>query len=698
MLCRRVVEADSRHAAAWHHLGLSCLAQEKIEDAAAAFQTALGLWPDNIDALTQLGIVLSKQDRLGEALARLRRAIELKPENARAQNALGVVLRRMGRIEEGTICYRQAIGMQRDFAEAHFNLAIALAERKQNPEAVASYECALQARPDYADAFFGLGMLLVQERRLGEAVVCLEQAARLKPDNPETYNNLTMALADMGRFEDALARCDAALKLRPLDAKALMNRGNILTALGRVEEALACYDLAVGLEADYANAHWNRSLAWLTIGDFERGWAEYEWRWRRAETKGRHLAEPRWDGSPLAGKTILLWCEQGLGDTIQFVRYASLLKAQGGTVWLECPAKMMALLSTCPGIERVLAEGTTTPGFDCHAPLMSLPFLCGTTQASIPANIPYLSAEPGQVERWRREFSTSANLRIGVAWQGNRGHRFDQHRSFGAHWFRSLTDLEGIELFSLQKGPGIEQLKTAGLSIPDLGSHLDESGGAFQETAAVMKALDLVITCDSALAHLAGALGVRVWVPLSTPADWRWLHDVEDSLWYPSMRLFRQPALGKWAPVFDRVCEEVVKMREVIFPTIRLEVAPGELLDKLTILQIKSERMCDPKKLRNVRAELAAVEKTRHETIREQAGLSELVQELKETNEHLWDIENEIRTCEIKQDFGAEFIRLARSVYQTNDRRGHIKRQINEHMGARFLEEKEYHGESSRSE
>ena len=322
---------------------------------------------------------------------------------------------------------------------------------------------------------------------------------------------------------------------------------------------------------------------------------------------------------------------------------------------------------------------------------MSLPHLCGTSLSNVPAETPYLSADPAQVERWRDELSDSPHFKIGVAWQGNPKHRFDQHRSFPLHWFQSLATLNGVELYSLQKGPGTEQLQTIRFPITDLGSHLDDTGGTFQETATVMQALDLVITCDSSLAHLAGALGVPVWVPLSIPADWRWLQDREDTPWYPTMRLFRQQQLGRWGPVFERMRYEAGILREARSQAIRVEVAPGELLDKLTILQNQSRsRITDAEKLRNVRSELAVVDATRRRTIRERPGLLDLTRELKEVNERLWDIENRIRDCEKAQDFGSEFIALARSVYQTNDRRAAIKRQLNDLFGAKFREEKDY--------
>lgn len=692
-LYRRVVEAEPTHVGAWHHLGLACVAQDKLAEAARAFQKALEVSPLHVESLTQLGILLARQNRLPEATAKFRQAIELRPEHAKAHNNLGVVLTQLGRSDEAMACYQEAARLQPDYAEAHFNLGIWFGDRKQHDKSIACYERALQARPDYVDAMFNLGLILIHERRPGEAAATLEHAVRLKPENPEGHNNLCLAYADLGRFDAAIASCDAALRLRPFDAKSHMNRGISLAASGRIDEGLAAYAVALRLQTEYVNAHWNRSLAWLAQGDFARGWPEYEWRWQRTETKTRNFPEPRWDGVSLDGKTILLWCEQGLGDTLQFVRYASDLKKRGATVWLECPSKMIPLLSGCAGIDRTLPEGSPLPaGFDCQAPLMSLPLLCGTTLADIPGEIPYLSIDPVLVERWRQELGVSQAFRIGVAWQGNPKHRFDQHRSIPVHWFASLATLDGVELYSLQKGPGVNQLAGIRFPILELGSRLDESGGAFLDTAAVMQSLDLVITIDSALAHLGGALGVPVWVALSTNPDWRWLLDRTDSLWYPTVRLFRQQKLGDWAPVFERMREDVRALRDAKAPTINIQVAPGELLDKLAILQIKAERITDAEKLRNVRAELAIVEATRRQKIRALPGLTDLLRELKEVNERLWDIENDIRACERAQDFSNGFIELARSVYQTNDRRAAIKKQINELLGASFREEKEYRG------
>ncbi len=692
-LYRRVIQGDANHAGAWHHLGMVCLAQNKLQEAADGFQCALTLTPGNIDSLTHLGIVLARQNKLDDAVAKFRQAIELRPDYAKAHNNLGVALTQIGKRDEGLACYQEAAKLQPDYAEAHYNLAVGLAERRQIDEAIASYRRALAVRPDYVDVLSNLGLLLVNERRAEEGIACLQQAVRLAPDNPELHNNLCLALADAGQFGEAIIASEAALRLRPLDAKTHMNRGNAMASLGRLDAALAAYDMALCLQPDYVNAIWNRSLSLLAKGDYERGWTQYEFRWKKPETKSRVLPKPRWDGSALEGKTILLWCEQGLGDAIQFVRYASTLKKRGATVWLECPEKMTPLLSTVPGVDRVLPEGgQLPPEFDLHAPLMSLPYLCGTKLSEVPADTPYLSVDASLQEPWRKELAVSSTLKIGIAWQGNPKHRWDMHRSIPLQWFRMLATLPKVELYSLQKGAGTEQIATARFPIVDLGSRLDETTGAFQETAAVMQALDLVITCDSALAHLAGALGLKVWVVLSALADWRWMQDHEDTPWYPTMRLFRQTELGHWRPLFERLRDEVVRMRDATCDAILVEVAPGELLDKLTILQIKSERIADPTKLANVKAELAVVEATRRQRITESTAVLALMRELKEINEGLWDIENRIRECEKSQDFGSEFIAQARAVYQTNDRRAEVKKKLNELLGAKFREEKEYAG------
>jgi hypothetical protein len=298
------------------------------------------------------------------------------------------------------------------------------------------------------------------------------------------------------------------------------------------------------------------------MGNFEQGWPEYEWRWQRPQTPPRPFRQPCWDGSPLAGRTILLYMEQGLGDILHFIRYAPLVKQQGGTVLVECPGFLIPLFSRCPGIDGLVAEGTELPACDVQAPLLSLPRLLGTTLATVPAEVPYLFADPDRVAHWGHKLRPLRTFNIGLVWQGNPHHGWDRHRSFALAQFAPLARLDGVQLFSLQRGAGVEQLRTLAGRFPvtELLRESDGPSEALMETAALMKNLDLVISADTAPAHLAGALGVPVWVALAALVDWRWMFRREDSPWYPTMRLFRQTELGNWLPVFERMAGEVRKL------------------------------------------------------------------------------------------------------------------------------------------
>ena len=328
---------------------------------------------------------------------------------------------------------------------------------------------------------------------------------------------------------------------------------------GKLDEAIACFERVLQLEADDVNAHINRSLVWLLRGDFERGWDEYEWRWEHKDSLPRQCPQRLWDGSSLAGRTILLHAEQGLGDTIQFIRYAPLVKRCGGTVVVGCSKLLTRLLATCSGIDRVVTKEDSLPEFDVHAPLLSLPRIFQTHLDSIPADIPYLQS----LEKCRPEIENLLSAqqvkhRVGIVWAGNPDHPNDRNRSCALSCFRVLTCLPDVALFSLQKGANGADLEREcrEMSVIDLSEVLDD----FAETAAAVMKLDLVITVDTAVAHLAGALGRPVWVLLPFAPDWRWLLDREDSSWYPTMRLFRQPRPGDWEAVFERVTRALVNL------------------------------------------------------------------------------------------------------------------------------------------
>jgi hypothetical protein len=358
-------------------------------------------------------------------------------------------------------------------------------------------------------------------------------------------------LKDQGKLDEAVACYRRALDLKPDLVEAHSNLGVAFNDQGICSEAAACYRRALELNPDLAEVHLYQSLLSLLTGDFQRGWAEYQWRWKTKASPPREFAQPLWEGQPLRNGTILLHAEQGLGDTIQFVRYAALVKRRAAAVIVECPRPLLSVLKSCAGVDRLVARGDGLPPFDVRVPLLSLPGVFGTTLENVPATTPYLFADPGLVSRWREELDRQAGFKIGIAWRGSPAHTNDRVRSFPLACFQPLARLPGVHLLSLQKGAGAEELQDQRNQFPvtEAGSRLED----FADTAALMMNLDLVIACDTAVAHLAGALGVAVWVALPLVPDWRWLLDRDDSPWYPTMRLFRQKKLGDWAGVFQRI-------------------------------------------------------------------------------------------------------------------------------------------------
>jgi Flp pilus assembly protein TadD len=495
-------------------------------------------------------------------VSNLQAAVHFLPQSAQAHYNLGVALAQQQKLDEAAACLRQAIHVQPSYPPPHYGLGNVLVSQGKRPEAIPCYREAIRLKPDFAGAYNNLGLALAEERRLAEAVVVLRQAVRLRPQAAESHNNLGMVLAELGRFAEAESCYHEALRLAPGYADAHNNLGSTYKEQGRTQEALASYDLALLFQPNGSGARWNRALAWLSAGDFEHGWPEYEWRWNRPKTPPRRLPQPRWDGGSLAGKTLLIYVEQGLGDTFQFIRYAPLVKAQGATVLVECPAFLHPLLSRCQGIDRLLAEGSPLPEFDCHTPLLSLPHILRTNWATLPAEVPYLFADPERVGRWAEELRPLEGFKVGIAWQGNRHHQWDHFRSFPADHFAALAQVPDVRLVSLQKGPAAEQLRrlVKRFAVTEVDSEKDAPTAAFMDTAAIMKNLDLVVTADTSLAHLAGGLGVPVWLPLSAVSDWRWLLKREDSPWYPTMRLFRQKTLGDWDGVFRRMAAALRKL------------------------------------------------------------------------------------------------------------------------------------------
>ena len=549
----RALQLRPDDAAAHYNLGNALKDQGNLDGAVACYRRALTLKPDYAKAHSNLGLALSDKGNVDEAVACYRRALALKPDYAEAHSNLGLALSDQGKLDEAVACYRQALALKPDFAEAHKKLGNTLSDQGKLDEAIACYRQALALKPDFAKGHYNLGNASKEQGKLDEAVACYRQALALKPDFAKANYNLGLVLSDQEKLDEAIACYRQALVLKPDYAEAYNNLGNTLKEQGNLDEAGACYGQALVLNPDHADARWNQSLLTLLTGDLERGWPEYEWRWqiKQLNCQRRHFSQPLWDGQPLAGKTILLYAEQGLGDTTQFVRYVPLVKERGGRVVLECQAPLLPLLADYPGVDLVLVQGEPLPAFEVQAPLLSLPGILCTTLDSIPARIPYLRADPERTHSWRKKLEALGGLKVGIVWQGNPQFSGDRQRSIPLRHYEALARVEGVRLVSLQKGPAANQLGTLAAPFPvlDLGAQLE----TFNDTAAVLKNLNLLISSCTSVPHLAGAMGVPVWLALSLVPDWRWLLQRADTPWYPHHRLFRQSRPGDWSEVFERI-------------------------------------------------------------------------------------------------------------------------------------------------
>jgi tetratricopeptide (TPR) repeat protein len=695
ILCyRQALERKPHSPEANYNLGIALAEKGQLDEAIAYYQAALRLKPDFAMAHHHWGAALERQGKIGEATVQYQQALELAKDSPEGYQRLGTTLFAHGKLIESIASLRLALRLKPDYAEAHYYLGLALAQQNQFAEAENSLRRAIAAQPTNADAHHRLGNVLRHQDRFAEAVPCYLEALRLQPSSADVHNHLGINLLDMGKPAEAEAQFRQGIRVKADFAQAHNNLGVALEQQGRLDEAVAAYQESLRLGPEEADTHKNLGLAWLLTGNFEQGWPEYEWRWQTRPKSRRSYAQPVWNGQPLQGRPILLYAEQGLGDTIQFIRYVPLVQQRGGRVFVECPQGLIPLLSRCAGIACLIPQGAPLPDFACQAALVSLPCIFRTTLESVPARVPYLSADPILIEHWREELERTEGFKIGIAWQGSTKYVGDRHRSIPLADFEPLARVRGVRLFSLQKGFGTEQLAAVAerWGIVDLGPRLDEATGAFMDTAAVLEHLDLVITSDTSLAHLAGALGVPVWVALACARDWRWLLDREDSPWYPTMRLVRQRQWGDWGEVFRRMAQDLLAAltNSTFAKPIQVEIGAGELCDKITILEIKRERIRDAAKRNHVLTELGSLLAAQTRYVKSAEGVKPLMAELKEVNEVLWQVEEEIRACERTGDFGERFVELARSVYRENDRRAQVKSRINALLGSRLVEEKSY--------
>ena len=540
---REAIARNGRDAAFHHNLGNILGSQGRAAEAMECYERALTLAPASVDTLYNLGNTCLELGRPDQAITYFEGALHRRPGAIELHNNLGTALHDLGRHQEAIACYRKALARWPEAVEILDNLAAALRAQGELDAAQGCYERALALRPNRVESLIGLGVVLRDRGLPAEAVARYEQALALAPDHPEAHNNLGVALVEVGRPQEAVFHYERVLARHPERAETHSNLGIALERQRRHPEALARYGHALALKPDYAEAHFNRAHALLQTGKFEEGWEEYEWRFAVARYD-RRFDRPLWSGELLDGKTILIHAEQGFGDTMQFVRYVPAVSERGGTVVLEVPEPLLRLARTVLRGSQVIAAGDPLPPFDCHCPLLSLPRVFKTNLATIPNAVPYLSAPPDAATVWADRIDAAPGLRVGLVWAGTTVGTID------LRLLQPMFEVAAVSWFSLQVGDHSSDVSLLdGVRIVDLSPWLSD----FAESAAAVCQLDLVISVDTSVAHLAGSLGRPTWLLLPYASEWRWLLEREDSPWYPTARLFRQRNPGDWPGVAREV-------------------------------------------------------------------------------------------------------------------------------------------------
>lgn len=556
MVSNRLDIAASLFGQAVEQHQLGCLAK-----ALELYGTAIRLNPGLAAAHCNRGLVLQALGKTDDALSSYDRALAVAPRYADAHYNRAISLGLLKRRDEAVQSYDRAIACNPDCVEAYGNRGNVLRDLERPQDALASFDTAIRLRPDFAPTHHNRGNALQDLERWEEAVASYDRAVALKPDFAEAWSNRASALMILGKPEEALRSSAKALELKPDSAEAWVGRGNALKDLLQIRDAIESYDRAIALRPGYADAYWNKAVAVLLTGNFKEGWPLYEWR-KHASHAARYPVskQPEWTGKEsLENKTLVIYAEQGLGDTIQFCRYARLAAERGAKVIFVVQRELVRLLEHLGSGIELVAHRADIRNFDYHIALLSLPGAFQTTPFNCPSGTPYLRAETERVAKWRNRFGAHG-FKIGICWQGNRKGVVDAGRSVPVRHFARFAQIPGVRLICLQKGESLAQLRDpspGAVEIP--GEDFDAGPDAFLDTVAIMENLDLIVTSDTAVAHLAGALGRPVWLALKQVPDWRWLLDGKDTFWYPTMRLFRQRERGNWASAFAEIEAHLVQ-------------------------------------------------------------------------------------------------------------------------------------------
>ncbi|MFZ9299010.1 MAG: tetratricopeptide repeat protein, partial [Hylemonella sp.] len=536
------------------------------------YARALALQPSHAAPHSHLGVALKDLGRLAQSMASHDRAVALAPNSAQAHANRGVTLSQLEQLPEALACFDRAIAIQPAYVEALTNRGVVLQKLGQLEQALASHEQALAIDPSYAVAHCNLGTTLKALGRLDEALASFERALSIAPNHADALANRGTVLKELGRLDEAVACHDRAIALKPNNSHIHANRGNALKLMGKIEQALHSYDRAIALQPDNQSANWNKSHALLLQGNLAQGWALFESRWK-INARGmqpRPFVQPLWLGEQnIAGKTILLHAEQGMGDTIQFCRFARLVKALGARVLLEVPKALASLLCGLEGVDELLVSGAGLPPFDYHCPLMSLPLALGTDLSNIPSAQQYIHADTQKVAYWQQRLGPASGKRVGLVWNG--GFRANQPELWAVNERRNISleqlsralNTLNVSFYSLQKGdPAESELRGQEQKYWPRGNltNLADELADFSDTAALIENLDLVISVDTSTAHLAAALRKPTWILNRFDTCWRWMLNRTDSPWYESVRLYRQGTMNCWEPVLERVANDLAVM------------------------------------------------------------------------------------------------------------------------------------------
>lgn len=556
----RAVELKPQESMFFYNYGVALRAVGDQANAIRMLSASVQFKPDHVDAISQLAEIYQKTNEWDKAIAMLEKASSLNPMDAKLLRRLGDLLHHVKRYQEATVVLRKAIGITQNDASLHHQLGLCLQATGDHEGAIACYKKCIEIKGDIAPAHNNLAILYADQNKNEQAIEHYLKALEINGGLFQTKCNLGGLYRKTGQLDESVRWLESAVDQKPDCGEAWCNLGNALGDRGEIDRAMDCYRIAILNQPDYAQARLNRAIGLLRAEKFEEGWLEYEWRYKLKECPKRPFSKPRWDGRNLKGKRLLVHAEQGLGDTLQMLRYVHHLRNQGANIVLECQKALVPLLTANKVAQEIIGLGTKIPEFDLHIPLMSLPSLMFEQMGFAADPIPYLKADPVRLEKWKEELLPLKGLKIGVFWQGNPEFKQDAARSIPLKCYLPLLQMPNTSIVSLQKGFGSEQIKEQPDGAVIQFEGMDSEGGAFMDSAAILPHLDLLVTSDSAIAHLAGAMGIRTYLLLPTQADWRWFTETSECPWYPSTTLVRKRPGEEWEDTIQRVVAMVSKL------------------------------------------------------------------------------------------------------------------------------------------